>query len=110
MRHRLREAKMSALWSGVRGLAGPRPLAAVLIVSIDGGSTWSDLHLGGPFDLSSLPGGVGDHQELHAAANQLGASFVLGAPAAGDGPDDVFYARIGFAAATAGRHGRNAHR
>jgi hypothetical protein len=68
-----------------------------LTYSSDGGSTWSDLHLGGPFDLNTVPNGyVGDYEELHAVGADFGAVFALGAPAATEGPTDIFFARIPF--------------
>jgi hypothetical protein len=77
-----------------------------LTYSRDGGQTWSDLHLGGPFGLTAANGSVGDYQELHAIGEDLGAVFVLGpctgptvtesCPAATEGPTDIFFARISF--------------
>jgi hypothetical protein len=64
--------------------------------SRDGGVTWNDLHLGGPFDFNTIPGGVGDYEELKAIGNDFGAVFALGAPAAVEGPADIFFARISF--------------
>jgi hypothetical protein len=47
--------------------------------------------------LNTVPNGyVGDYEELHAMGNDLGAVFALGAPAATEGPTDIFFARISF--------------
>jgi len=77
-----------------------------LAYSGDDGATWGELHLGGPFDLSAVPGGsVGDYQELHPVGADLGAIFMLGpclqqptdtCPAQTEGPTDVYFARISF--------------
>jgi len=76
-----------------------------LTVSRDGGQTWSDVHLGGPFDLSALPSGLGDYQTLRPLGDGLAAVFLLGpctatpsdsCPATTEGPSDVYFARITF--------------
>jgi len=75
----------------------------VWLTSSRDGSSWTDLHLGGPFDLAAA-GSVGGYQELHAIGNDFGAVFPLGpctgstatasCPAATDGPTDIFFAEI----------------
>jgi hypothetical protein len=75
-----------------------------LTYSRDGGQTWSDLHLGGPFDLNAS-GSVEDYQALQTLGNGFAAMFLLGpctqqptdsCPEATDGPTDIFFARISF--------------
>lgn len=70
---------------------------AYLSYSHDGGITWNVLHLGGPFDLSSIPNGsICTYEELHAMPRGFGAVFALGAPTATEGATDIFFARISF--------------
>jgi hypothetical protein len=67
--------------------------------SRDGGMTWSTTHLGGPFDLHSIPNeSLGTYEELQAIGNDFGAVYALGASTTGDGATDgatdIFFARI----------------
>ena len=70
-----------------------------LTLSRDGGVTWSDLHLGGPFDWNTAIGNsndANDYEQLHEIGNDFGAVFALGGPSATEGSTDIFYARISF--------------
>lgn len=77
-----------------------------LTYSHDGGATWNDLHVAGPFDLNAIPlGYLGDYQEMHAVGDAFEAVVVLGpctqqssasCPDATEGPGDVYFARISF--------------
>ena len=65
--------------------------------SHNGGASWQQTHLAGPFDLRSAPRGgwIGEYQGLAAARGHgFGAIFTVAAPLAKDGPSDIFYARI----------------
>lgn len=72
------------------------PTDVWLASSHDGGGTWSELHLGGPFDVETAPTArgywPGDYQGLAAAGNDLLAYFVMATGNAAD-PTDVYFAR-----------------
>ena len=75
-----------------------------LTYSADRGATWSTVHLGGPFDLNTVPGNwLGDIEDLHAIGPDFAAVFALGACETGvsgcdagatDGATDIFFARV----------------
>jgi len=66
--------------------------------SHDGGATWTENHLGGPFDLHQAPYArgyfVGDYQGLDAQGAVFGPLFTLASPSVGSfpnpNPTDVF--------------------
>jgi hypothetical protein len=60
--------------------------------SHDGGETWEEEHLAGPFQFA--PDQEGFFQETAAIANGFGAVFAVGPPLALDGATDVVLARI----------------
>jgi hypothetical protein len=70
--------------------------------SHDGGATWKESHVGGPFDLRQtllrrIPVRgrfVGDYHGLVPVAGGFVASFALGQPQAGAGGSDIFWARL----------------
>lgn len=83
--------------------------------SHDGGSSWQETHLAGPFDQTYAPtadggpggpGFLGDYQGMTAIGNGFGAAFVLAQPLPGanfklgdwpspdDIPTDVFFVRV----------------
>jgi hypothetical protein len=69
--------------------------------SADGGGSWSERHVAGPFDLRTAPMPFGDLRlgEYQGLAGLRGrgfaAVFTQAAPQAQDGPTDIFFARIG---------------
>jgi hypothetical protein len=77
--------------------------------SHDGGRSWRERHLAGPFDMltasrtssTAIAGRfVGDYQGLVALPGGFGAVFAQARPAARVGPSDVFYARVALRPAT----------
>jgi hypothetical protein len=66
--------------------------------SHDGGATWTENHLGGPFDMHQAPYArgyfVGDYQGLDAQGNVFRPLFTLASPSVGSfpnpNPTDVF--------------------
>jgi BNR repeat protein len=71
--------------------------------SHDGGDTWSESHLAGPFDMLTAPTTestevagrfVGDYQALVGLRRGFGAVFAQARPQAGHGPSDIFFARL----------------
>jgi BNR repeat-like domain len=74
-----------------------------LIHSHDGGATWSESHLGGPFDMHQAPYArgyfVGDYQGLDAQGTDFLALMTLASPATGSfpnpNPTDEFLVRAG---------------
>jgi hypothetical protein len=62
-----------------------------VVRSGDGGATWSEDHLGGPFDLHQAPYArgyfVGDYQGLDSQANAFRALFTLASPSVGTFPN-----------------------
>jgi hypothetical protein len=68
---------------------------AWLRLSGDGGATWQEVHLGGPFDRNSVPNGaIGGYQGLAALPGTFGAAFTMGAPEAVTGPSDIFFTEL----------------
>jgi len=69
--------------------------------SRDGGTSWRELHLAGPFDFRTAPrptgfGRLGEYQGLAGLRTRgFAAAFTQAAPQAQDGPTDIFFARIG---------------
>lgn len=69
--------------------------------SDDGGSSWHQTHVAGPFDLRTAPRPSGDlrlgeYQGLAGLHKRsFAAVFTQAAPQAEDGPTDIFFARIG---------------
>jgi hypothetical protein len=65
--------------------------------SRDGGTTWSQTHVAGPFDYRTAPRGrLGEYQGLAAIGGRgFAAVFTMAAPRAKNGPSDIFFARIG---------------
>jgi hypothetical protein len=68
--------------------------------SADGGSSWSQTHVAGPFDFRTAlrPSGdlrLGEYQGLSGLRGRgFAAVFTQAAPQAKDGPTDIFFARI----------------
>ena len=68
--------------------------------STDGGSSWSESHLAGPFDLRSAPNEtrhadfIGDYFGLQPLGRRFGALFVEARPATVHGPTDVFFSPV----------------
>jgi hypothetical protein len=72
--------------------------------SHDGGRTWEQSHVGGPFDMRSAAtaiGGhfIGDYFGLAAVPGGFVTAFTLAQPLARAGPSDIFLARIHVPAA-----------
>lgn len=69
--------------------------------SRDGGNSWRQLHVAGPFDFRTAPrpsgfGRLGEYQGLAGLGKRgFAAAFTQAAPQAEDGPTDIFFARIG---------------
>jgi len=86
-------------------LRNDRPGDAVLTTDVwftqsgDGGASWRQTHLAGPFNLRAAPlgsHGLGEYQGLAASGGSgFAAIFTLAAPLAKDGPTDIFFAKIG---------------
>jgi hypothetical protein len=63
--------------------------------SDNGGVTWSEEHLGGPFAINDAPRAVvGDYQGLAALPSSFAAVFAMAKPEAVGAPTDIFFARI----------------
>jgi hypothetical protein len=62
-----------------------------IVNSDDGGATWSESHLGGPFDMHQTPYArgyfVGDYQGLDARGSAFRTLFTLGSPGTGVFPN-----------------------
>jgi hypothetical protein len=79
--------------------------------SHDGGATWRETHVGGPFDmraalLRKIPVRglfVGDYHGLVALPGGFGSAFALAQPQARAGGSDVFFARLRTSPARAGQ-------
>ena len=74
-----------------------------LSTSHDRGSTWTERHLAGSFNMASAPESdsagvqglfVGDYQGLVALPGSFGAVFAQGRPAAVHGPTDLFFTKL----------------
>jgi hypothetical protein len=73
-----------------------------LVHSHDGGSTWQENHVAGPFDFRSAPQRLipveglflGDYQGLVPLPGGFGAVFGMSKPLAVDGATDLFFAHI----------------
>jgi hypothetical protein len=69
--------------------------------SRDGGNSWKQLHVAGPFDVRMAPRPMGfprlgEYQGLVGLRTRgFAAAFTQAAPQAKDGPTDIFFARIG---------------
>jgi hypothetical protein len=68
--------------------------------SHDGGRTWRQAHLAGPFDMRQAPEHFGNYlgfaQGLAPVGRGFGAVFAVAPPATFDGPSDVLYAPLGL--------------
>jgi hypothetical protein len=78
----------------------PRTTDVWFAHSADGGSSWHQRHVAGPFDFRTAPrpGGdlrLGEYQGLAGLRRGFAATFTQAAPQAEDGPTDIFFARIG---------------
>lgn len=67
--------------------------------SRDGGGSWRQTHVAGPFDLRAAPSPtgfprLGEYQGLAGLRRGFAAVFTQAAPQAKDGPADIFFARI----------------
>jgi hypothetical protein len=70
--------------------------------SHNGGATWRETHLGGPFDLRSAPLRkipvrglfVGDYHGLVALRNGFASVFAMAKPKARAGATDIFFTRV----------------
>jgi hypothetical protein len=70
--------------------------------SHDGGASWAEVHLAGPFDFRSapfrkIPGGgrfVGDYHGLAGLPHGFAAAFAMAAPQATSGATDIFFAQF----------------
>jgi hypothetical protein len=64
--------------------------------SHDEGKTWSETHLGGPFDLRSAVDAsgymVGDYVGMAATTDRFLSAFSMAKPEAKTGPNDIFFA------------------
>lgn len=101
-----RDGSLGVLYDDTRNdKAGDRGLTTDvwLDVSRDGGSTWSERHVAGPFDAltasetsSTKVAGhfIGDYQGFAAMPGGFGAAFAQAKPAATAGPSDIFFARL----------------
>ena len=62
-----------------------------IVHSHDGGATWSEDHLGGPFDMHQAPYArgyfVGDYQGLDSQGSLFRALFTLASPSTGVFPN-----------------------
>jgi len=63
------------------------------------GSSWTERHAAGPFDLRSAPGGslgpfIGDYMGLVGLPDGFAAVFIQARPQSRNGPTDVFFSRI----------------
>lgn len=71
-----------------------------VVVSRDGGNTWEEAHVGGPFDMRSAPApGVmmyflGDYVGLASAGNSFVAAFTMANTGNLSNPTDVFVSMI----------------
>jgi hypothetical protein len=69
--------------------------------SPDGGGSWKQIHVAGPFDFRTAPRPsdllrLGEYQGLAGLSRRgFAAVFTQAAPQAQDGPTDIFFARIG---------------
>jgi Neuraminidase (sialidase) len=77
--------------------AGGVPTDAWFVHSHDGGATWTEQHVAGPFDIEKAPvaGGyfLGDYEGLATSANDFIAFFVATTADAAN-PTDVFSVRL----------------
>jgi hypothetical protein len=79
----------------------PRTTDVWFAYSGDGGSSWRQIHVAGPFDFRTAPRPSGDlrlgeYQGLAGLGTRgFAAAFTQAAPQAKDGPTDIFFARIG---------------
>jgi hypothetical protein len=67
--------------------------------SRDGGGSWRQTHVAGPFDLRAAPSPtgfprLGEYQGLAGLRRGFAAVFTQAAPQARNGPTDIFFARI----------------
>jgi len=86
-------------------LRNDRPGDAALTTDVwfaqsrDGGASWQQNHLAGPFNLRAAPlgsHGLGEYQGLAALPGRgFAGIFTLAAPLAKDGPTDIFFAMAG---------------
>ncbi len=94
-------------WDDFRNDQGARDAALVtdvwLVHSHDGGGTWSETRLAGPYDMLTAPPTsstsvagrfVGDYQGLVGLPTGFAALFAQAKPQARTGPSDVFFARV----------------
>jgi hypothetical protein len=92
------------MWYDTRNdLPGDAPLTTDVWFahSRDGGNSWEQLHVAGPFDFRTAPRPtefprLGEYQGLAGLRGRgFAAAFTQAAPQAQDGPTDIFFARIG---------------
>ena len=92
------------MWYDARNdLPGDTPLTTDVWFahSRDGGNSWKQLHVAGPFDFRTAPRPtefprLGEYQGLAGLRGRgFAAAFTQAAPQAQDGPTDIFFARIG---------------
>ena len=71
--------------------------------SSDGGATWPERHVAGPFDQTSAPsddgsldgpGFLGDNQGITAVTGGIAVTYTLAAPLAATAPTDIFFSRF----------------
>jgi hypothetical protein len=85
---------VGVLWYDVRN---DRPGDAVLTTDVwfarsrDGGTTWRQFHLAGPFDLRAAPNHrLGEYQGIAGLRRGFAAVLTMAAPQAANGPSDIF--------------------
>jgi hypothetical protein len=76
--------------------SGTNPLATTdywFRYSTDRGGSWTEWHVAGPFDQSSVPEGgfIGDYQGLSSMPGGLALAYVLATPLAATPPTDVYF-------------------
>ena len=95
---------VGVMWYDTRNdLPGDKPLTTDVWFahSRDGGTSWKQLHVAGPFDLRTAPRPndftrIGEYQGLAGLRTRgFAAAFTQAVPQAKDGPTDIFFARIG---------------
>ena len=94
-----RDGTIGITWYDSRDPGPGHNADAWFVDSRDHGATWSQIHLGGPFDLSAPSVGMdnpplGGYEGLVATPDGFAAAFVMTRPQARNGPSDVFFARI----------------
>jgi hypothetical protein len=92
------QGTLGVLWYDLRN---DRPDDAVLTTDVwfaasdDGGESWRQTALAGPFDLRTAPNHrLGEYQGIAGRDRDFVAVVTMAAPQAEDGPSDIFVARL----------------